>query len=133
MFEQIDHIGAPTWDADGAAAFFEATGISIAFEQEIPEYNIRAVFLAFDGVYLEFLEPTGDGPTKTFLERHGPGYQHVAYRVENIDDAVTSLRADGITFQSDDPIDGAGNARVIFVDEHHTGGFQIELVERDTP
>lgn len=131
MFVQIDHVGAPTWNADGAAAFFEAAGVPVAFEQEISEYGIRAVFLAFDGVYLELLEPTGDGPTRTYLERHGPGYQHVAYRVEDVDSAVASLRADGVTFLTDDPIDGAGNARVIFVDERHTGGFQVELVERN--
>jgi methylmalonyl-CoA/ethylmalonyl-CoA epimerase len=131
MFEGIDHIGAPTWDADAAAAFYEAAGVPVAFEQTIEEYGIRAVFVGIDGVYLEFLEPIGEGPSKSFLERHGNGYQHIAYRVSDIDSAVASLRADGITFQSDEPIDGVGNARVIFVEERHTAGLQIELVERD--
>ncbi|MFO7927647.1 MAG: VOC family protein [Halobacteriota archaeon] len=131
MFEGIDHIGAPTWNADAAAAFYEAAGIPVAFEQTIDEYGIHAVFIGFDGVYLEFLEPTGDGPSKEFLERHGNGYQHIAYRVSDIDSAVASLRADGITFQSDEPIDGIGNARVIFVEERHTAGLQVELVERN--
>lgn len=127
---QIDHIGAPVWDADGAAAFFKTAGVPVALDEVLDEYNIRAVFLDFDGVYLEFLEPTGPGNVKTFLERHGPGYQHVAYRVPDIADAITAFRDEGVMFQTDTPMDGAGGTRIIFVEERDTGGFQVELVER---
>jgi methylmalonyl-CoA/ethylmalonyl-CoA epimerase len=129
---QIDHVGAPVWDADGATAFFELANVPVVLDEEVPEYNIRAVFLDIDGVYLEFLEPTGPGNVKTFLERHGPGYQHVAYRVPDIDAAVDELRAEGVTFRSDAPTAGAGDSRIIFVEEGHTAGFQVELVERNT-
>lgn len=128
---RIDHIGAPTWDADGAAAFYERAGIPVVFDETIDEYNVRAVFLDFDGVYLEFLEPTGPGNVKTFLERHGPGYQHVAYRVPDIDAAVAKLDAEGVSFKTDGPVAGAGTARVIFVEERFTDGLQVELVERE--
>lgn len=126
----IDHVGAPVWNADTATAFFDHAGKDVVIDDTLPEYNIRAVFLDFDDVYLEFLEPTGPGNVKTFLERHGPGYQHMAYRVPDIDAAVENLRTDGITFQSDDPLLGAGETRIIFVEEQHTAGFQIEIVER---
>lgn len=130
MFAQIDHIGAPTWDADHAASFFELAGIPVAFEDTLDEYNIRAVFLDIDGVYLEFLKPTGEGVAKEFLERHGPGFNHVAYRVDDIDEAVEILRESGVGFQTDAPTAGAGDARIIFVEERHTSGFTTELVER---
>jgi methylmalonyl-CoA/ethylmalonyl-CoA epimerase len=126
----IDHVGVPVWNADDAMAFFQHTDASVAFDERLSDYNIRAVFVDLDGVYVEFLEPTGPGTVKTFLERHGPGYQHVAYRVPDIDAAVETLRSDGVTFQSDDPMPGAGDARIIFVEERHTAGLQTELVER---
>lgn len=126
----VDHVGAPVWNADTAAAFFERAGKDVVIDDTLPEYNIRAVFLDFDGVYLELLEPTGAGNVKTFLERHGPGYQHMAYRVPDIDVTVERLRADGVTFQSDDPMPGAGETCIIFVEERHTAGFQVELAER---
>jgi len=50
----IDHVGAPVWNADTAAAFFERAGKEVVIDEVLPEYNIRAVFLDFDGVYLEF-------------------------------------------------------------------------------
>ena len=130
MFDRIDHVGAPTWDVDSAAAFFEPAGVPIVHDETIDEYAIRAVFLDFDGVYLEFLEPTGPGNVKTFLERHGPGYQHIAYRVDDVDAAMATLRDDGVAFQTDEPIPGAGDTRVVFVEERATGGFPVELVER---
>lgn len=127
---QIDHVGTPVWSADDALAFYDHTETTVEIDEVVPEYNIRAVFLDFDGVYLEFLEPTGPGNVKTFLERHGPGFQHVAYRVRDIDAAVQALRENGISFQSDEPVAGAGGARIIFVEERHTAGLQVELVER---
>ena len=127
---QIDHVGVPVWNANEAISFFEHVNVPVEIDDQLPEYNIRAVFLDFDGIYLELLEPTGPGNVKTFLERHGPGYQHVAYRVPDIDRTVDRLRADGMTFQSPEPQDGAGNSRIIFLEERHTGGLQTELVER---
>ena len=127
---RIDHVGVPVWNANEAISFFEHVNVPVAIDDKLPEYNIRAVFLDFDGIYLELLEPTGPGNVKTFLERHGPGYQHVAYRVPDIDRTVDRLRADGMTFQSPEPQDGAGDSRIIFLEERHTGGLQTELVER---
>ena len=130
QFNQIDHIGAPVWNADNALEFFEMTTANVIEDEIIEDYNIRAVFLDLDGVYLELLEPLGPGNVKTFLEQHGTGYQHVAYRVPDIESAVNAFRAAGITFQSEESLSGAGGARIIFIEERHTAGFQIELVER---
>ena len=130
LITQIDHVGVPVWNANEAISFFEHVNVPVAIDDQLPEYNIRAVFLDFDGIYLELLEPTGPGNVKTFLERHGPGYQHVAYRVPDINRTVDRLRADGMTFQSPEPQDGAGDSRIIFLEERHTGGLQTELVER---
>lgn len=129
-FERIDHIGAPVWDADAAVEFYDRADIPVVIDEVLDEFNIRAVFLDIDGVYLEFLEPLGPGNVKTFLERHGPGYHHLAYRVPDIDSAMEALRADGVEFQSDDPLSGAGDSRIVFVEERHTTGFPVELVER---
>lgn len=127
----IDHVGVPTWNADTAGTFLDGLGLDCVLDETVPEYNVRAVFYDLDGIYVEFLEPTGPGGVKTFLERRGPGYQHVAYRTPDLDEAVAVLRADGVTFQSNEPLPGVGDARIIFVEERHTDGLQTELVERD--
>jgi methylmalonyl-CoA/ethylmalonyl-CoA epimerase len=130
---KIDHMGAPVWDADAAAAFYDHVDAPLVADDPLPEYNVRAVFIDVGGSYVEFLEPTGPSNVKTYLERHGPGFQHVAFRVPDIDSTVEQFRADGIGFQTDEPTAGAGDARIIFVEERHTGGLQYELVERSSP
>lgn len=127
---QVDHVGVPVWNVEDAMTFFEHVGVPVSFTETLDEYNIRVAFLDLDGVYVELLEPTGPGNVKTFLERHGPGYQHIAYRVADIDETVAHLRNAGLEFQSADPVAGAGDSRIIFLEERHTGGLQTELVER---
>lgn len=127
--EQIHHIGAPVWNADAAVTFYERIGVPVVLDEVLDEYNIRAVFLDVDGIFLELLEPLGSGNVKTYLQQHGPGYQHVAYRIPDIDSAVSDLQAAGISFQNEEPIPGAGGTRIIFVEERDTAGLQVELVE----
>jgi methylmalonyl-CoA/ethylmalonyl-CoA epimerase len=126
---QIHHVGVPVWNADDALAFYKRMGLQVVLDEALEAYNIRAVFLDVNGVFIELLEPTGSGNVKTYLERHGPGYQHIAYEVPDIEAAVSTLRGDGVTFQSDEPMSGAGGTRIIFVEERHTAGLQVELVE----
>ena len=127
---QIDHVGVPVWNTESATTFYEHVGVPVSFTETLQEYNARVVFLDIDGVYVELLEPTGPGNVKTFLERHGPGFQHIAYRVPDIDETITHLRDAGFGFQTDEPVSGAGDSRIIFLEERHTGGLQTEIVER---
>ena len=126
---RIHHVGVPVWNADDALAFYKQMDVPVVLDDTLEAYNIRAVFLDVNGVFVELLEPTGSGNVKTYLERHGPGYQHIAYEVPDIDAVVSTLREDGMTFQSDEPMPGAGGTRIIFVEERHTAGLQVELVE----
>jgi hypothetical protein len=48
--------------------------------------------------------------------------------VPDPDRAVERLRVDGITFQSEESKNGAGDSRIIFVEERHTPGLPTELV-----
>lgn len=130
---EIDHIGVPVWNANDAMAFFEHTDVDVKLVEELEPYNVLAMFLDIGGTYLEFLEPIGEGNVKTFLERHGPGYQHVAYRVPDLDDVLGTMRGEGLTFQSEEPLDGAGGSRIVFLEERWTAGLQVELVERNEP
>lgn len=129
-FQCIDHIGAPVWDADSAVALYETAGIPVVFDEVLTEYDLRTLFVDLGDLYLEFLEPVGDNRAKTFLQQRGPGYEHIAYRVTDVDHTVDLLREDGWQFQTDEPFEGVGNSRVIFFEENQTGGLQIELVDR---
>lgn len=125
----LDHIGAPTPDAAAAAAMYEQLGMRVIHEETLPAFNIEAICLATAGTVLELLEPTGPGPVADFLERSGPGFQHVAYQVADLRATMATLRAAGVGFRTETPVTGVGGAEVVFLERASSEGLETELVQ----
>jgi methylmalonyl-CoA/ethylmalonyl-CoA epimerase len=66
-----------------------------------------------------------------FIEKKGQGFQHVAFRVENIEAALEELKEKGIQLIDQKPRIGAGGAKIAFLHPKATGGVLVELCERD--
>jgi methylmalonyl-CoA/ethylmalonyl-CoA epimerase len=49
--------------------------------------------------------------------------------VEDIDSAMAELRGKGVGFQTETPMIGHGNCRIVFLDPKSTGDLVIELAE----
>ena len=80
---------------------------------------------------VELLESTApDGPIARYIEKKGEGIQHIAFRVENIDEALEELKEKGIQLIDETPRTGAGGARIAFLHPKSTGGVLVELCER---
>jgi methylmalonyl-CoA/ethylmalonyl-CoA epimerase len=54
----------------------------------------------------------------------------VAFRVENIEEALAELKAKGIQLIDEKPRKGAGGARIAFLHPKATNGVLVELCER---
>jgi methylmalonyl-CoA/ethylmalonyl-CoA epimerase len=65
-----------------------------------------------------------------FLEKKGQGFHHVAFRVENIEEALEELKEKGIKLIDEKPRKGAGGARIAFLHPKATNGVLVELCER---
>jgi methylmalonyl-CoA/ethylmalonyl-CoA epimerase len=65
-----------------------------------------------------------------FIEAKGEGIQHIAYRVENIDDALAELKAKGVRLIDEKPRKGAGGAKIAFIHPKETNGVLVEICER---
>ena len=80
---------------------------------------------------MELLESTApDGPVAKFLEKKGPGVHHIAFRVENIEEALAELKEKGIRLIDEKPRKGAGGAKIAFLHPKATNGVLGELCER---
>ena len=71
-----------------------------------------------------------DGPVAKFLEKKGQGVHHVAFRVENIEEALAELKEKGIRLIDEKPRKGAGGAKIAFLHPKATNGVLVELCER---
>jgi len=80
---------------------------------------------------IELLESTDpEGPIAKFIEKRGEGIQHIAFRVDDIEEALEQMRQQGVRLIDEKPRYGAGGARIAFLHPKATGGVLVELCER---
>ena len=130
---KLDHIGIAVKNMDEALAFYRDTlGISSVGEEVIEEQKVKVAFLPLGDTELELLESTSpDGPVAKFIEKRGEGIQHIALRVENIEEALKELKEKDFRLIDQQPRYGAGNAKIAFLHPKATGGILLEISERE--
>ena len=132
---QVDHIGIGVNDLAATKEFYKNTlGIEHLPEDEVvEEQKVKVSFFPCGDAELEFLETTTpDGPIGKFIEKNGgrDGIQHVALRVDNIENAIADLMAKGIKMIDEKPRYGAGGSAIAFLHPKATGGVLLELCQR---
>jgi methylmalonyl-CoA/ethylmalonyl-CoA epimerase len=131
VFEQIDHVAMAVEDLDEAIALYrDRLGMPVQHRETVEQFGVEAVLLGIGDGHVELLKPfEADSGVGRFLERRGPGMHHVAYRTDDIDSALESVRAAGLELIDERPRTGLRNSRVAFMDPKSTGGVLMELVE----
>ena len=128
----LDHIGIAVDSIAESRRFYEALGLVVEGEEEVPEQGVRVAFLPVGEGRLELLEPTSpDSPIARHLERRGPGLHHVCLEVSDIRRSMADLRERGFELLSEEPQSGAHGCLVVFVHPRSTGGVLLELSQVD--
>ena len=128
----VDHIGIAVKSIEESVKVYEALGLKIEGVEEVAEQKVKTAFLPVGEAEIELLESTSpDGPIAKFIESKREGIQHIALRVDNIEEALSELKALGIRLIDEKPRYGAGGARIAFVHPAATKGVLLELCERD--
>lgn len=129
---KIDHLGIAVNNMDEGKGFWtDVLGLKFEGAETVAEQKVTTAFFPVGESEVELLESTApDGPVAKFIEKKGPGFQHVAFRVENIEEALEELKAKGIQLIDQVPRKGAGGAKIAFLHPKATGGVLVELCER---
>ncbi|SEP47179.1 MULTISPECIES: methylmalonyl-CoA epimerase [Propionispora] len=134
MFEvlKVDHIGIAVKDLEQAKKFYtEVLGMKAMGEEVVEQQKVKVCFIPSGDSEVELLESTApDGPIAKFIEKNGEGIQHIALRVDNIENALADLKEKGVRLIDEKPRYGAGGASIAFVHPKATGGILLELSER---
>lgn len=127
----LDHIGVATSSLDQASSALALLGLY----PEGPDERIAAVntmvrcFRAGD-MLIELVSPLDDtNPLHDFLNAHGPGLHHVAFRVEDLDAEIERFDQEGVEFINREPFTGRAGSRVVFLVPDSQTGMLVELVE----
>lgn len=129
----IDHVGIAVPDLEASIhRYTTAYGMTCTYRERNDEQGVLEAGMATDGsgCYIQLLAPTSPGsPVGRFLDRHGPGIQQLAYRVDSIDEVSEHLQREGMRLVYDTARLGTGGVRLNFVHPSTTGGVLVELVE----
>ena len=131
MFARIDHVGVAVEDLDASIALYEKTyNMKLVHREVVEEQGVEAVLLDVGENHVELLAPLGpDTPVGKFLAKKGPGIHHVAYQVQDIDSALSSLKESGLRLIDETPRIGIRGSRVAFLHPAASGGVLTEIVE----
>jgi methylmalonyl-CoA/ethylmalonyl-CoA epimerase len=129
---KIDHIGIAVGSIDaGKSLWTDALGLTYEGSETVEEQKVTTAFFPVGESEVELLESTApDGPVAKFLDKKGEGIHHIAFRVENIEEALESLKEKGVRLIDEKPRKGAGGARIAFLHPKATNGVLVELCER---
>lgn len=129
---RVDHIGIAVKDLAQAKKFYEEVlGLKSPGDEVVEEQKVKVCFFPIGDSELELLESTApDGPIAKYIEKNGEGIQHVALRVDNIENALADLQEKGVRLIDQKPRYGAGGASIAFVHPKATGGILLELCSR---
>ncbi len=129
---KIDHIGIAANSIDQVAPFWNTIlGLTITGKETVEEQTVITAFLPVGDSEIEILESTApDGAIAKYIENRGEGVQHIALRVENIEEALRELKEKGVRLIDEKPRRGAGGAKIAFLHPKSTNGVLLELSER---
>ena len=129
---RIDHIGIAVNNMDEAIKVYEDLGFAVTATEVVEEQKVKVAFLPCGDSEIELLESTDpEGPIAKFIEKKGPGIQHIAIRVENVEIAIAELIEKGWKMIDEKPRYGAGGAKIAFAHPKSSGGVLVELTQRD--
>jgi methylmalonyl-CoA/ethylmalonyl-CoA epimerase len=129
---KVDHIGIAVKDLEESIKFYQdILGLELMGTEVVEEQKVRVAFLPVGDTEVELLESTSeDGPIAKFIEKNGEGIQHIAFKVDNIEEAIEYMISKGMRMIDEKPRYGAGGAKIAFVHPKSSNRVLVELSER---
>ncbi len=129
MLKKINHIGIAVKSIDASVPFYrDALGMTFEGTEEVAEQKVRVAFFVIGESRIELLEPTSaDSPVAKFLEKNGEGVHHLAYEVDDLEQALAAMKAEGVRLIDEVPRKGAHGTSIAFLHPKSTGGVLTEL------
>jgi len=133
VVRKVDHIGVAVSNLEEALKVYtDVLGLRLHGTEVVEEQKVRVAFMPVGDTEIELLESTDpEGPIAKFIEKRGEGIQHIAFRVDDIEEALEQMRQKGVRLIDEKPRYGAGGARIAFLHPKSTGGVLVELCERE--
>ena len=120
----IEHI-------EEALPYYEnVLGLKCYSIEEVPDQKVRTAFMMVGQTKLELLEPTSDeSPIAKFIEKRGEGIHHIAFCVEDANEALADAASKGIKLIDEKARKGAEGLNIGFLHPKSTMGVLTEVCD----
>jgi methylmalonyl-CoA/ethylmalonyl-CoA epimerase len=131
--KNIDHVAIAVGDlAPSASSLGQLFGLNTTPVETVAAQMTDVQFLraSGDSAAIELICPNGNPSLQRFLERRGPGLHHICFEVEDLAEALATLRAAQVPLIDETPRTGARGHLVAFIHPRATGGVLFELCQK---
>lgn len=128
---KIDHLGIVVRNLEEAVHAYErGMGLEVTHRETLEDQGVETVSMKVGEGTVELLSPIReDSPVGKFLQDRGPGIHHVAYAVEDIEEALSDACDAGLRLIDEIPRIGVGGKKIAFIHPKSTAGVLSELVQ----
>jgi methylmalonyl-CoA/ethylmalonyl-CoA epimerase len=132
--KKLDHIGIAIRDIENSIHFYTNVLFGKLIDRYISEtvgVESEVAIMEVNGDRFELLAPTNNttSPIARFIKQKGKGVHHIAYRVEDLDQAIEELKEQGIrTLEGSLRVNKHGR-RLIYLNPADTEGTIIEYCD----
>jgi methylmalonyl-CoA/ethylmalonyl-CoA epimerase len=125
----IEHIGIAVSDLEEAIRYYEEVlGLECYAVEEVEDQKVRTAFFRVGDTKIELLESTEpEGPVGKFIEKRGPGVHHIAFAMEDADQALKEAAARGVQLIDKTSRQGAEGMNIGFLHPKSTFGVLTEF------
>lgn len=129
--KKIAHIGIAVEKIEDALPFYtNALALDLEAIEEVESEGVKVAFLKVGDSRIELLEPLHEkSPIRSFLDKKGEGFHHIALEVEDIETRLGQLKNNGIKLIHEEPKQGAGMSQIAFIHPKAAHGVLFELCE----
>lgn len=127
----IEHLGIAVKSIEEALPYYEnVLGLKCYSIEEVPDQKVRTAFMMVGQTKLELLEPTSDeSPIAKFIEKRGEGIHHIAFCVEDTNEALADAASKGIKLIDEKARKGAEGLNIGFLHPKSTMGVLTEVCD----
>ena len=125
----IEHIGIAVVSLETAIPYYETLlGTKCYATEVVADQKVKTAFFKVGQTKIELLESTDpEGPIGKFLEKKGPGVHHLAFAVDDVNNALQQAGEVGFQLIDKQSRKGAEGLNIGFLHPKSTLGVLTEL------
>ncbi|MDR2556981.1 MAG: methylmalonyl-CoA epimerase [Bacteroidales bacterium] len=130
---KIEHVAIAVKSIEEARKFFEGVlGLECYAIEEVTDQKVKTAFFKVGETKIELLEPTSpDSTVAGFIEKRGEGLHHIAFAVENVNEALADAEAKGVKLIDKQQRKGAEGLNIGFLHPKFTAGVLTEFCSKN--